>query len=198
MPIKANSALLVANVQNDFCPGGAMPVSDGHRIVPRLNAYIQLFRAAGRPVLASRDWHPAQTGHFVTQGGPWPVHCVRGTPGAEFFPGLSLPPDVLIFSKGLEPDEAAYSVFRAVDDAKRSLSARLHVLEVTHLYIGGLALEYCVKDTALDALREGIGVTVMIDATRALNEHPHDGEIALEELVRHHVELVTVETLSEE
>ena len=195
MPIKPNAALLIVDMQNDFCPGGALPVSEGDSIVPRLNAYIRLFRQAGRPIIASRDWHPTQTTHFLSQGGPWPAHCVQNTSGAQFYPDLDLPEDVLVVSKGMGAEEDAYSAFQARDDQGRSLGERLRALGVKHLYVGGLALDYCVRASALDASRQGVGATLLIDATRAVNVHPHDGELAVEELVRSGVELATIETL---
>ena len=197
MPIKANSALLIVDMQNDFCPGGALPVSEGDSIVPKLNAYIRLFREAGRPIVATRDRHPPQTTHFVTQGGPWPPHCIQDTPGARFHPDLALPGDALIFSKGMGAQEDAYSAFQARDDRSRPLADRLRALRVEHLYVGGLALDYCVKASAQDAIAQGLGATLLVDATRAVNIQPHDAELAVEELVRSGVELATIETLRE-
>jgi len=195
MPIKPNSALLIVDLQNDFCPGGALPVSEGDGIVPRLNDYIGLFREAGRPIVATRDWHPPQTTHFVTQGGPWPPHCIQDTPGAQFHPDLALPEDTLVVSKGMGAAEDAYSAFDARDDQGRPLAQRLRELGVTRLYVGGLALDYCVKASALDAITQGLGATVLIDATRAVNVNPHDAELALEDLVRSGVVLATIEVL---
>lgn len=196
MAVPPNGALLVVDMQVDFCPGGALPVSAGDEIVPRLNAYIGLFRKADRPILASRDWHPEQTTHFVTQGGAWPPHCVQGTEGAAFHPYLLLPANALILSKGMGADEDAYSAFEARDDEGRSLVYHLHALQVGHLYVGGLALDFCVKASALDAAREGLSATLLIDATRAVNLDPHDAELAVEELVRWGVQLATFEALA--
>ncbi len=196
MPIAQNSALLVVDVQNDFCPGGALPVIEGDQVVPRLNVYIRLFQSLGRPILASRDWHPQQTIHFVTQGGPWPPHCLQGTPGAAFHPGLELPESAIVVSKGMRADEDAYSAFQAYDERGLLLAERLHTLDIEHVYIGGLTLDYCVKTSSLDALQGGFGVTVLIDATRAVNVRPHDGELAVEELVRAGAALATIELLS--
>jgi len=195
MTIKADSALLIVDVQNDFCPGGALPVSEGDSIVPKINDYIRLFRQANRPIVASRDWHPSQTTHFVTQGGPWPRHCIQNTPGSQFHPDLALPLDTLVISKGMGADEDAYSAFQARDDQDRLLVDRLRTLGVEHLYVGGLALDYCVKTSALDAVAEGLQTTLLIDATRAVNLKPHDAELALEELVRSGVGLATIEML---
>ncbi|MGH6801331.1 MAG: isochorismatase family protein, partial [Methylocella sp.] len=99
MPNK--DALVIVDVQNDFCPGGALAVAAGDRVVPILNQYIQRFAAAGRPIFATRDWHPEKTSHFNTDGGPWPPHCVRGTRGADFHPALQLTKNAVIVSKGM-------------------------------------------------------------------------------------------------
>lgn len=189
------SVLLVVDTQNDFCPGGALPVTEGDRVVPALNAYIALFHAAGYPLIASRDWHPARTTHFNTAGGPWPPHCVQGTRGAAFHPDLALPADTLIVSKGMGATEDAYSAFQARDERGRSLATILHALGVRQVYLGGLTLDYCVKETALDAIRDGLAVTVLLDATRAVNVHVHDAEQAIEELVSAGVQLATLQTL---
>jgi len=195
MPIKANSALMIVDMQNDFCPGGALPVSEGDSIVPRLNAYLRLFRDLDRPIVASRGWPPPPPTHFIPQGGPWPHHCIQNTPGARFHPDLALPEDALIFSKGMGDQEDAYSAFQARDDRGRPLADRLRALRVEHLYVGGLALDYCVKASALDAIVQGLGATLLVDATRAVNIQPHDAELAVEELVRAGVELATIERL---
>lgn len=192
MPTK--SALLVVDMQRDFCPGGALPVPEGDQVVPRLNEYMQRFREQGLPVYASRDWHPRETIHFVAQGGPWPPHCVQGTPGAEFHPDLRLPAEAVVVSKGMDPNEDAYSAFQARDDAGRGLAEHLRDAGVERLYVGGLALDYCVKASALDAAQLGLDVVVLIDATRAVNVAAHDGEQAIEDLVRAGVELATMET----
>ncbi|MFN3974245.1 MAG: isochorismatase family protein, partial [Dehalococcoidia bacterium] len=112
-------ALLVVDVQNDFCPGGALPVPRGDSVVPVLNTYIALFQRLGYPVIASRDWHPPQTRHFKPFGGVWPVHCVQGTWGAQFHPNLRLPPDVLIVSKGMDPEQDSYTAFDGIDEQRR-------------------------------------------------------------------------------
>lgn len=193
--MRSDSALLIVDVQVDFCPGGALAVPEGDQIVPKLNDYIRLFRSANRPILASRDWHPPETTHFRTQGGPWPPHCIQGTPGAEFHPKLALPPDAIVVSKGMGADEDAYSAFQARDAQGRLLEGWLRALGVRHLYVGGLALDYCVKASALDAVAKGFRTTVLVDATRAVNIKPHDGELAIEELLRAGANLAVFETL---
>lgn len=173
------SALLIVDVQNDFCPGGALPVADGDEVAAPLSALALRFAEAGRPVFASRDWHPPKTTHFVTGGGVWPPHCVRGTPGAEFHPDLVLPDSAVIVSKGLGETEDAYSAFQARDEGERLLGALLEAVGVTALFVGGLATDYCVKASVLDALEAGLAVTLLEDAVRAVDVAPGDGERAL-------------------
>ena len=196
MALQPHSALLVVDMQRDFMPGGALPVPEGDAIVPKVNAYIAQFRMAGAPVFASRDWHPPETIHLQAQGGPWPPHCVQGTPGAAFHPDLKLPEDAVVVSKGMDPEEDAYSAFQARSlEENRDLDDYLRAHGVEHLYVLGLALDYCVKWSALDAVRAGLRVTVLIDATRAVNVAPHDAEETVEALVRAGVGLETIETL---
>ena len=191
------SALLVVDMQNDFLPGGALAVSEGNVVIPRLNDYMRRFHRAGAPIFASRDWHPPETTHFRARGGPWPPHCVQNTPGAEFHPDMAFPNGqrpVVVLSKGMGAEEDAYSAFQARDDGGRLLAEWLHDRGVKHLYVGGLALDYCVKASVLDALNAGFEATLLIDATRAVNVRPHDGEEAVEELVRAGAHIATLET----
>src|SRR5689334_16476371 len=114
MPLQpaSDSALIIIDVQNDFCPGGSLAVTGGDEVVPVLNAYAETFAAAGRPVLADRDFHPTKTTHFAQFGGVWPAHCVQGTSGAEYHPDLKLPSDTIHLTKGMGDNEDAYSVFQ--------------------------------------------------------------------------------------
>src|SRR5438445_3582452 len=107
-------ALLIVEVKNDFLPGGSLAVAEGDRVVPVLNRYIAHFQGAGRPVIASRDWHPRVTVHFQAQGGAWPPHCVMDTPGGAFAAELALPSRSIIVSKGMDPKADSYSAFEAV------------------------------------------------------------------------------------
>ncbi len=171
-------ALLVVDVQYDFLPGGALPVPDGDAVIPVLNRWLAAARTGGALVCASRDWHPPHHASFRERGGPWPPHCVQGTPGAAFPPELALPPDAVIIDKGTDPDRDAYSAFQGRPD----LAALLRERGVTRLYVGGLALDYCVKASVLDGLAAGFEVHLIRDATRAVDVQPGDGERALAEL----------------
>ncbi|MBC7236089.1 MAG: nicotinamidase [Chloroflexi bacterium] len=195
MAIKPKSALLIVDMQNDFLPGGALAVPGGDVLIPVLNEYIRLAIEAGLPVIATRDWHPEQTAHFTSGGGKWPPHCVQNTWGAKFHPDLAYSDKVLILSKGMDPQADSYSAFDAQDDRGRPLAQVLSDLGIEHLYIGGLALDYCVRASALDALQRGLGVTLLIDATRAVNLEIHDGEKALEDIVRAGGNVATIEQL---
>jgi nicotinamidase/pyrazinamidase len=184
MPLnpEPDSALLIVDVQNDFCPGGSLAVAGGDEVVPILNRYAEEFAAAGRPVLADRDWHPSRTTHFVQFGGAWPPHCVQGTPGSEYHPGLRLPPKTVHVVKGMGAEEDAYSCFEARDLSGRSLPDLLAERGIRKLYIGGLATDYCVKHTTLDARKAGLEVVVLTDAVRGVNVQPGDADRALEEM----------------
>jgi nicotinamidase/pyrazinamidase len=177
-------ALIVVDVQNDFCPGGALAVAEGDQVVEPLNRLIKEFLARGDYVFKSRDWHPAQTKHFARYGGTWPVHCVQGTSGAEFHQDLLDDPRVEIVSKGMG-DEDSYSAFDGTD-----LADLLRQRDVEEVWVGGLATDYCVKQTALDALHAGFRVKAVREAMRAVEVQPGDGQRAIEEMQRAGAELV--------
>jgi nicotinamidase/pyrazinamidase len=175
-------ALILVDVQNDFCPGGALAVENGDEVVPVLNRYIERFVALRLPIFATRDWHPVKTTHFKAYGGVWPVHCVQGTHGAEFHPDLKLTPEITIVSAGMAADEDGYSGFLGRDSSGRSLAALLRDRGVERLLIGGLATDYCVKHTALDGIQEGFQVMLIGDAVRGVNLNPGDSEQAIKEM----------------
>jgi nicotinamidase/pyrazinamidase len=179
-------ALLLVDVQNDFCPGGALPVAEGDRVVPVLNEYIARFAERGLPVYASRDWHPAETSHFKAWGGPWPPHCVQNTTGAEFHPGLALPPDAVVVSKGMDPSRDSYSAFQASEreGGGTPLDESLRRRGVRTLYVGGLATDYCVRASVLDARRAGFEVVLLEDAVRGIDVKPGDVQRALGEMTQ--------------
>ncbi|MFQ5850988.1 MAG: bifunctional nicotinamidase/pyrazinamidase [Candidatus Binatia bacterium] len=182
--MQEKDALLIVDVQNDFCPGGALPVSEGDQVIPVLNRYIERFKSARHPILATRDWHPEKTGHFNTFGGVWPPHCIQGTKGAEFHPDLRLSGDVVIISKGMDPEEDSYSGFQGRDAHGVRLAELLCQRGVERLLVGGLATDYCVKSTVLDALREGFKVVLIKEAIRGVDIHPGDSDRAIEDMIR--------------
>jgi nicotinamidase/pyrazinamidase len=177
-------ALIVVDVQNDFCPGGALPVAEGDQVVAPLNKLIDEFLQRGEPVFKSRDWHPEKTKHFAAYGGTWPVHCVQNTKGAEFHPDLVDDIHIRTISKGLG-DEDSYSAFDGTD-----LALQLRRLGIEEVWVGGLATDYCVKNTVLDALNEGFRVKALKNAMRAVELKPGDGERAIEEMRRAGAEIV--------
>ena len=176
MAANSKRALIVVDVQNDFCPGGSLAVAHGDEVVAPLNKLIRAFLERGEPVFKSRDWHPAQTKHFAAYGGTWPVHCVQDTKGAEFHPDLLDDMHIRTVSKGLG-DTDCYSAFDETD-----LDLQLRRLGVEEVWVGGLATDYCVKNTVLDALRKGYKVKALEDAMRAVDVNPGDGDHAIEEM----------------
>ncbi len=178
-------AFVLVDAQVDFFPGGALPVPHGDAILPAVNRILEQCRRENIPVIASADWHPADHISFQPQGGPWPPHCVRGTAGASLHPGLDLPPVFLMVHKASSRDRDAYSAFDGTDLA-RALEER----SIRKLLIGGLALDYCVKATCLDAVENGFEVMLLLAATRAVNVNPGDGDRAAAELAAHGVTLI--------
>jgi nicotinamidase/pyrazinamidase len=186
---RTGDALLVVDMQNDFMPGGALGVHGGDRIVPEVNRLVEKFIARRLPIVFSRDWHPPHHCSFEEQGGIWPVHCVQHTKGAAFTTGLAMPADPSVISKATKVDHEAYSAFDGT-----GLSELLTRLEVTRLFIVGLATDYCVLETVKDARREGFEVVVLEDGVRAVNVHPEDGPRALQEMARLGAEIVNADT----
>ena len=169
---------MIVDPQVDFCPGGALPAPGGDAIFPAVN------RAARRLplVVASRDWHPPDHCSFQARGGPWPPHCVAGTPGAEFHPALDRGPIQEVFSKATEPEREAYSAFQGTAPDGTDLGRWLRARGVRRLYVAGLATDYCVRASVLDALSQGFEVVVLTDGIRAVDARPGDGERALAEM----------------
>lgn len=184
----ARRALIVVDVQNDFCPGGTLAVPRGDEVVAPLNNLIAQFLDRGEPVFKCRDWHPPQTKHFQAYGGTWPVHCVQNTKGAEFHAGLMDDDRIKIVSKGLG-DEDCYSAFDGTD-----LAAQLQSAGIEEVWIGGLATDYCVKSTVLDALKQGSKVKAIEDAMRSVDLNPGDGERAKEEMRKAGAEFVVTDS----
>src|ERR1051326_1787019 len=178
-------ALIVVDVQNDFCPGGSLAVAHGDDVVPPLNKLIEEFLDRAEPVFKTRDWHPAKTKHFAAYGGAWPVHCVQGTRGAEFHPNLIDDLRITIISKGVDEAADGYSGFDGTN-----LSELLRQQKVAEVWIGGLGTDYFVQHTGLDALKAGFKVKALADAMRAGNVNPHDGADAIAEMQQAGAEIV--------
>ena len=178
--MKNKTALIMVDVQNDFCPGGSLAVAEGDKIVEQLNLLQQKVDV----VVATRDWHLPMTKHFKVGGGMWPVHCVERTNGAEFHPELKLD-NAVVFSKGMDPDDdGGYSGFDGITEDGVSLEIFLRSKRITHLLIGGLATDYCVRHTVLDGLKERFKVVLLEDAIRGADIRPGDSERAIAEMIR--------------
>lgn len=174
--VRTGDGLLVVDVQVDFCPGGALPIPEGDEVVPVLNRWIAVARQQGAPVYFSRDWHPVRHVSFRDEGGQWPPHCLQDTDGARFHPDLVVPEGALLVTKGVRLDKDQNSTF---DDT--GLAEQLKRDRVRHLWVGGLALDVCVRATVLDALRlSGPTVAVIRNATRPVDAAA--GEAAVEEM----------------
>ena len=193
MPVEIDkhTALVVVDVQKDFCPGGALAVREGDKVVPVLNKYIEKFRKAGAPIIFTRDWHPLDHSSFKAQGGPWPPHCIQNSDGAKFHPNLSIPLEGEIVSKADKKDEA-YSFFQGTD-----LAAKLQQRGIKRLLVGGLATDYCVKETVLDGLKHGFEVYHLDDASRGVEVNPGDSERALKEMMAKGAKRITLEKVAE-
>ena len=179
------NALLIVDVQNDFCPGGALPTPYGDRVVPVINKLLDRFYT----VIASRDWHPADSNHFKI----WPVHCVRNTKGAEFASGLNSSSFNQIFEKGTSKKDDGYSAFEATN---KNLALYLKENNIEELYVAGLTAEYCVKSTVLDAIKYGFKTFVLVDAVEGIRQNENDFENAFEDMKKAGAEVITSADIS--
>lgn len=193
--MKSKKALLVVDVQNDFCPGGALAVPEGDKMVPKINSYIKIFSKKKWPIFATRDWHPVKTKHFKSFGGIWPAHCIQNTAGAQFHPKLKLPREAVLLYKGTDTEKDSYSAFQAQDLSGMDLARLLNRSGIKELYVGGLATDYCVKSSALDALKLGFKVKLLLDAIKAVNLRPEDAEKAIKEMVKKGAKKITLKDL---
>lgn len=159
--LRPGDALLIVDVQIDFCPGGALAIEHGDEVVPILNRWIAAAASAAVPVYASRDWHPRHHLSFTESGGEWPVHCVQDSAGARFHPGLELPDSAIVVTKGVRFDRDQYSAFD-----ETGLATEMRARGVRRIWVGGLAQDVCVRATVLDARREGFAAIVIADGTR--------------------------------
>ena len=173
--IGSKDALIIADIQNDFLPGGTLGIKDSDEIIPILNEYAKIFKAAKSKIIASKDWHPPNHISFVTQGGPWKPHCIQNTKGAELSPTLKLPEGTLAILKATDPAEEAYSVFEGT-----GLGEQLRAQGITRIFIGGIATDYCILNSVLDARKFGLEAVVLMDGTRGINVKPGDVEKAID------------------
>ncbi|UVT17822.1 MAG: isochorismatase family protein [Nitrospira sp.] len=173
-----SDALLLADIQNDFLPRGALGISDGDEIIPILEHYVCRFAARGLSIFLTRDWHPPDHCSFVSQGGPWPTHCVAGSPGALPPSSFVTPSSAVIIYKAIDRDQEAYSAFH-----NTSLDRHLRALHVQRLFIGGLATDYCVLHSVKNARTLGYDVCLLMDAIKAVNLQPDDGHLAEEVMI---------------
>jgi nicotinamidase/pyrazinamidase len=176
----------------DFLPGGALPVPEGDLVIPVLNDYIKMFKEAKAKIVASRDWHPANHMSFVTQGGQWLPHCVQNSEGAKFSPALKLPETVIVVSKATDPKKEAYSVFDGT-----GLAEELNAHSIQRILIGGLAADYCILNSVLDARKMGMETYVLADGAKGLNVKPGDVDRAFETMTQRGAKLVTLNDFPE-
>ncbi len=185
--LTAKDTLLVTDIQMDFLPGGALPVPEGDLVIPVLNEYLRIFEKTRAHIIASRDWHPRNHISFKAQGGPWAPHCIQETEGAKFSPALKLPKDVMIVSKATDPHKEAYSVFVGTQ-----LADTLKAQGVTRVFMGGLATDYCIVHSVLDARKMGFDVVVLVDGSRGINVNPGDVNKALNAMAKSGAEQITL------
>lgn len=187
-----SDGLIVVDLQRDFVTGGALAVSGGDEIVAVAVSYIELFLDAGCKVFATRDWHPQDHCSFTDQGGPWPPHCIAGTAGAEFLFESHVPGELVVIDAGVDKHSEGYSGFENTD-----LNNRLSTLGVTRLFVCGLATDYCVYHTVMDAVGFGYRVVLLQDAIAAVDLEPGDGQRAIDEMKHRGVRLMTMPEFSE-
>jgi nicotinamidase/pyrazinamidase len=188
--LTANDALLIADIQNDFLPGGALEIGGGDKIIPALMSYIRCFHTRNLPIFLTRDWHPPDHCSFRSQGGQWPAHCVAGLPGSLPPPEFDAPASAVIIYKAIDRDQEAYSAFQST-----ALHRHLRALGIRRLFIGGLATDYCVLNTVTDALALGYAVCLLIDGIKAVNLRPDDGRRAEQDMIRLGATPIQLETL---
>jgi nicotinamidase/pyrazinamidase len=171
-------ALIIVDLQNDFLPGGALGVPQGDEVVAPIQQLIDLYQRHGLPIYASRDWHPAGHCSFTAQGGPWPVHCIAGSDGAAFSSAIPVEQLAIVISKATTVEQDAYSAFNGT-----GLGEQLRARGVARVAVCGLATDYCVLNTAKDALAEGFATLLVIDAIRAVDVQPGDGDRAIAQMM---------------
>ena len=188
---KNEDALVIVDVQRDFCHGGALPVPEGDQVVAILNKYIMKFSKAGALIVATRDWHPPNHMSFREYGGAWPSHCIQRTEGAEFHPSLRIPEGAKVVSKATEPNKEAYSAFDGT-----SLETELKIIGIRRVFVGGLATDYCVKSTVVDARKLGFETILLVDAIRGVDLEPSDSQNAILKMLERGAKKATLSDLT--
>jgi len=182
-----DTAFILVDIQNDFCPGGALAVPGGDTIIPVVNRLSPLFRS----IIATMDWHPADHCSFKDQGGRWPPHCIQNTRGASLHPAVDVSRISRYVRKATSRDRDEYSEFGGVDEQNRSLDEILKEAGIATLYVAGLATDYCVRATVLDGLRLGYVVYAITDAMRPVEVNAGDGDRTLREMTEAGARLIT-------
>ena len=195
--MKSQKALLIIDVQNDFCPGGTLGVPQAEKIIPAVNKYLKLFKKNKLPIFATRDWHPPKTRHFKDFGGAWPAHCIQNTRGAAFHPRLKLPKEAVLLYKGMDPQEDSYSAFQAEDTSGMDFLSLLKRLKISELYVGGLATDYCVRSSVIDALKQKFKVRLLMDAVRGVDFKKGDSEKTVKEMITLGAKAITLNKIKE-
>lgn len=186
-----HDALVIADIQNDFLPGGALGIRGGDRVVPILTTYMRRFQAQGLPVFVTRDWHPPHHCSFRPQGGPWPPHCIAGSRGSLPPAEFTVPDSAVVIYKAIDADREAYSAFQDT-----ALHRHLQALGVRRLFIGGLATDYCVLNSVRDAIRLGYEVCLLVDGIQPVDVQVGDGRRAEEEMRGLGARPVTLEAMT--
>lgn len=170
--------LIIVDVQNDFCDGGALPANETESLTTQLNPLILSASKAGIPIVFTRDFHPRNHVSFHAQGGPWPPHCVQHSWGSRFVDGMIIPKSAVIINKGTDGSSMGYSPFE-----NTKLLSLLRKLNITNLGVCGIATEYCVKNTVLDGIQLGFTVTLLTDLIRSVDASSGNGKRAVEEMI---------------
>ena len=189
--LQNGDALLVTDIQNDFLPGGALGIEGADAVLPVLSGYVRQFESRRLPIFLTRDWHPPDHCSFHGRGGPWPPHCIAGTPGALPPSSFPSPPSAVLIYKAIDRDEEAYSAFQGT-----ALDRHLRASGIIRLFVGGLATDYCVVHTVKDARSLGYQVCLLMDGIRAVNVHPGDGRRATDDMLRLGGTPLTLEALA--
>ena len=195
--MKSQKALLIIDLQNDFCPGGSLGVPQAEKIIPAVNKYLKLFKKNKLPIFATRDWHPPKTRHFKDFGGAWPAHCIQNTRGAAFHPRLKLPKEAVLLYKGMDPQKDSYSAFQAEDTSGMDFLSLLKRLKISELYVGGLATDYCVRSSVIDALKQKFKVRLLMDAVRGVDFKKGDSEKVVKKMITLGAKAITLNKIKE-